>query len=319
MSAPIDFVPNGPVLSIFDFDGTLFKSPAPSEALHAKYSKLTQPTFAGGLGWFQSDRTLAPPIVPLTVQPISTSAAIQQLQSPSAAAPAAALAPDAFDRWFIAPTVQRYVEAKARGDVTAILTGRETSFTKRIGSLLEGSGFAFDHLFLKRHPRGGTVAFKVEVFLELLIKYRPSLVVYYEDRAEQGEKLFAGMMRALTEKCSPTVAAYYRGEFDPSAITSPLTSVIVPEPAGTIAGVAAPAAGSPLTPGGRFKMVFIDPSLSDTVLSPSDEAWLSDELVKDAKASGGGGRGRGGYRGGRGGGGGGGYRSGKSDEHRNRY
>ena len=161
---PVGAVPRA-VLSIFDFDGTLFRSPSPSEALKAKYGPdITMPVFAGGMGWFQNVETLAAPYVPEKI-------ALND------------------DTWFIPATVEAYLAAKKDGHITAILTGREEYFRNRITQLTTDAGMVFDHIFLKPDAKGGTVAFKLNVFAEMIAKYQPSQIVYYEDREEQGQKI----------------------------------------------------------------------------------------------------------------------------------
>lgn len=153
------------VLSVFDFDGTLFRSPSPSQAAIAKYGPdIHQPVFAGGLGWFQHKATLSVPFVPEKIDRKD-------------------------EKWFIQPTVEAYLAAKREGHVTAILTGREEHFRSRITQLVNDAGMTFDHIFLKQELRGGTVAFKVDVFAKLIAQYQPSKIAYYEDREDQGAKI----------------------------------------------------------------------------------------------------------------------------------
>lgn len=55
------------ILNIFDFDGTVFKSPMPSEKLWSPqvYGKIKSEAENNGLGWFQDPITLSVPYVPL--------------------------------------------------------------------------------------------------------------------------------------------------------------------------------------------------------------------------------------------------------------
>ena len=61
----------GKVLNIFDFDGTLFKSPLPNPRLWSSdlIAKLKAQPCEKGLGWFQDPITLSPPYVPATPGP----------------------------------------------------------------------------------------------------------------------------------------------------------------------------------------------------------------------------------------------------------
>ena len=275
---------SGPVVSVFDFDGTLFRSPAPSKETERRYPSISQPIDNKGLGWFHNRRSLSEPYVPLDIKPLSTSGLMQHtLRScdpllvaeresstpldlsqknfdaitaafPSLA-PSAALAPDAFDRWFIAPTVQRYVEAKARGDVTAILTGRDTSFTGRIGGLLEGAELVFDQLFLK--AKAGTVKFKVDVLAQLLFEHRPSRLVYYDDRPEQATKILKSLPRAIAEAFSST-------DVQEAALSEYYAR------------------------GGGVEVIMVNKPLchADTLLAPQLETQLVAELIEDAAQKG---------------------------------
>ena len=88
-------------LHVFDFDGTLFRSPAPNPQQHDKHTleMIAQPRSNKGYGWFQHLATLSPPYVPATP------------------------APD--DPFFIQEIVSCFHEAKRQGFPTAVLTGRE--------------------------------------------------------------------------------------------------------------------------------------------------------------------------------------------------
>eukprot|EP00744_Colponema_vietnamica_P014760 GILI01020662.1.p1 GENE.GILI01020662.1~~GILI01020662.1.p1 ORF type:complete len:307 (-),score=59.12 GILI01020662.1:32-952(-) len=262
--------PTGPVVSVFDFDGTLFRSPAPSNELQKRYPGVSQPYESKGLGWFHNRRSLHPPYVPDAVQTIDSSAFFGSSRQATAAA-AASDKPDAntyqqryfsyaqlhrqalphhpegFDKWFIAPTVAAYLHAKDGGHVTAILTGRETSFTERLTALVTCAGLSFDHVYLKHQP--GTIKFKIDVFIELIKKYEPRMLIYYEDRPDQGTKIHQGFLAALPRALGPEKAAYY---------SSPET----------------------------FAIVLIPKEVSEASLPAALEAQLFDELQADALAAG---------------------------------
>lgn len=190
-------------LHIFDFDGTLFNSPVPSKKQvqrlypnHPRlYDDLVDPVWSGGLGWFQSLQTLSPPAVP---------------EAPEVG------------KWFIQPVVRHFLEllrtrrtpaaaqegveeegggaAPAPTSPTAlffVLTGRDKKFQQRIESLLAHAGL-LPHLtavILKPHETYGTVKYKLETFAQLVERYQPSRVFYYEDRPEQGARLLEGVRK----------------------------------------------------------------------------------------------------------------------------
>lgn len=231
-------------LHIFDFDGTLFNSPAPREAqVRAEHGahmvgRLTQPMESGGLGWFQSLATLCPPTVPEC--------------------------PDE-GRWFVTPVVERLralcrdndnngkenpnhtvastaddggddeegIHRDGTGHNTAssgnvnnsntttngsvacyVLTGRDEKYRARIEALLAQAGLLplLSGVFLKPTETAGTVKYKLGTFLALVRQHSPSRVVYYEDRPEQGGKLYAGI-RALQD-------AYYNPASNPTCPSS---------------------------------------------------------------------------------------------------
>lgn len=253
------FTPSGPVVSIFDFDGTLFRSPEPSAELLKQYPSASQPYENKGLAWFHNRRSLHPPYVPDAIQHFNTSlffgggggsketsTVTKDIQTGSSTkdqepemskttmatslladahtyqdryhahsqrmlrvpSEAAANHPaDGFDKWFIAPTVAAYMDAKANNHVTAILTGRETSFTDRLAALIHNAGLTFDHVYLKHKP--GTIKFKIDVFIELIKKYEPKMVIYYEDRPDQGAKIRQGFFAQLPKELEAERAAYY--------------------------------------------------------------------------------------------------------------
>ncbi|KEG10613.1 OB fold-containing protein [Trypanosoma grayi] len=171
-------------LHIFDFDGTIFCSPTPSVRLKTLpkgnlYAKLMRPLQDGGLGWFQSLSTLSPPVVP-EVPPI--------------------------EEWYVAPVMQRLRELKhycanaaAAGDSVPVkvyvLTGRDEKYRGRMEQILRHAGLneLVSDVFLKPHETYGTVKYKLEAFYTLIARHRPEHVYYYEDRAEQGAKLLAGI------------------------------------------------------------------------------------------------------------------------------
>ncbi|CCW68316.1 unnamed protein product [Phytomonas sp. Hart1] len=193
-------------IHIFDFDGTLFFSPTPERRfVCAQYGarvlgKLFNPLSSSGYGWFQSLSTLSPPAVP---------------------------AEPAESQWYITPVVNwfraliagktsscnenrdrqhQYVNSEncahehVNGDCAVqrlffVLTGRQEGFRRRIEHLLDHVGLFqhIEHVFLKPHEGIGTAEYKLNIFFDLILKWKPQRVFYYEDRYDQAAKLLEGM------------------------------------------------------------------------------------------------------------------------------
>lgn len=181
-----------PEVHVFDFDGTLFHSPVPTEEsiqnLYGHnpglFGRLMNPLTCGGYGWFQSLATLSPPFVPT--------------------------APSISD-WYVAPVLARMralIEENARHSAVNeerpyalyVLTGRDRKYAERIDALLQHARVrdGVNEVILKPGEVDGTVKFKLSAFLRILRAERPSAVYYYEDRWEQGGKILTGM-RLLQE------------------------------------------------------------------------------------------------------------------------
>ncbi|CCW65334.1 unnamed protein product [Phytomonas sp. EM1] len=193
-------------IHIFDFDGTLFFSPTPNRRfLRSNYDpfmfgRLQGSLSTGGFGWYQSLSTLSPPAVP---------------------------AEPAESRWYVTPVVNWFrslIEGKVSScnampdkrsehvspaicfqehtndvDVAKrlffVLTGRHEGFRSRIECLLDHIGLLrhIEHVFLKPYEGPGTVEYKLNTFLDLILRWKPQRVFYYEDRYDQGAKLLEGM------------------------------------------------------------------------------------------------------------------------------
>ncbi|KAG5504430.1 hypothetical protein JKF63_04882 [Porcisia hertigi] len=209
-------------LHIFDFDGTIFFSPAVDPdalaaalaaagdlsacdaAVAAKklHGKLRSPVFSGGLGWYQSLSTMSPPAVP---------------DRPDEAT------------WFVQPIlahIRAIVEVrnallKKRGPTTGkessppeaadlpliyVLTGRDGKYRDRIWTLMQQVGLdkEIEDILLKPNEVAGTVKHKLNHFFSLAQFHQPARIFYYEDRAEQGAKLLEGM-RVLEKMLYPDV------------------------------------------------------------------------------------------------------------------
>lgn len=163
-------------LHIFDFDGTLFRSPCPHPRLGEAFirDQLIVPPFLGGLGWFQDAATLSPPFVPV---------------NPG----------DDMDTWFVESVVVAFRDALIKGHYVVVLTGRDEPFRDRVTAILASAGLVPHELHLKGGERLGTIKFKSKVFADLAARMRPRRVVLYEDRPEQGAALCARMRDVLAK------------------------------------------------------------------------------------------------------------------------
>lgn len=121
-------------LHLFDFDGTLFRSPFPPEWW----------PWPGGTKWWSWEQSLTEPCVP---------------EKP--------------DRdWWNSPIVKRAKESIRDKNTYAVLaTGRiDAVFRWRVPELLKQAGLNFDEVHLS--PGGGTLAFKVGLVQRILTRYR---------------------------------------------------------------------------------------------------------------------------------------------------
>eukprot|EP00755_Sulcionema_specki_P018836 Sspe_Gene.67904::Locus_40044_Transcript_1_1_Confidence_1.000_Length_993::g.67904::m.67904 len=147
-------------LYVFDFDGTLFRSPVPNKDRwnNAMYGRL-QNAEPVGYGWFQKCVTLLPPAVP-----------------------------DPPTGLWIEWVVERAREAIADPNgVAVMMTGRGEIFRSRIEALLNAEGLFFRGVYLK--PQGQTVfVWKSGLINELIKNHKPSTVIVYEDRPHHAEK-----------------------------------------------------------------------------------------------------------------------------------
>jgi len=151
-------------LHVYDFDGTLFHSPAPPASWSNKG------------GWWSDDISLSEPCVP---------------ERPGGG-------------WWNEATVSAAKASISDPNVYAILcTGRQVqSFARyRVPELLRLRGLDFDRVYLK--PGGGdTAAFKKAVILKILRQYPVTAVHIYEDR-ENHLSEFCQMVQRLGIDCVP--------------------------------------------------------------------------------------------------------------------
>lgn len=137
----------GLTLAVFDFDGTLFRSPDPP------------PDWPGTTNWFVSEESLGEPYVP---------------ERPG---------PD----WWVEPVVAQARASISNPDVWAIVvTGRpkrKSGFSYRVPELIHGKGLRFDDIYM--NPGGPTPPFKKMVLKKMLDRY-PAIdtVHFWEDMAD---------------------------------------------------------------------------------------------------------------------------------------
>ncbi|KAN0050112.1 hypothetical protein ACTA71_003215 [Dictyostelium dimigraforme] len=153
-------------LYIFDFDGTLFKSPEPNPSLWntSIIGKIKSMPDEGGFGWFQDTITLDDPYVPTKPER---------------------------DIWFNKNVLDDALNAiKNQNNVVCLLTGRTVLYEKIIDRILESVELKFHHKGLKplnvaNVQRESTFDFKKKFILDLIHNtYNGEIkrVVVYEDR-----------------------------------------------------------------------------------------------------------------------------------------
>ncbi|KAN0032173.1 hypothetical protein ACTFIV_006050 [Dictyostelium citrinum] len=167
-------------LYIFDFDGTLFKSPEPNPSLWnpSIIGKIKGMPDEGGFGWFQDTITLDDPYVPTK--------------------------PDR-DIWFNKNVLDDALNAlKHNNNVVCLLTGRTVLYEKIIDRILESVELDFHHKGLKplnvaNASRETTFDFKKRFILNLMhntYKGEINRVVVYEDRINHVD-LFNSFLSSL--------------------------------------------------------------------------------------------------------------------------
>ncbi|KAM9963510.1 hypothetical protein ACTFIW_006741 [Dictyostelium discoideum] len=167
-------------LYIFDFDGTLFKSPEPNPSTWnpSIIGKIKGMPDEGGFGWFQDTITLDDPYVPTK--------------------------PDR-DIWFNKNVLDDALNAlKHPNNVVCLLTGRTVLYEKIIDRILESVELKFHHKGLKplniaNSQRETTFDFKKRFILNLMhntYKGEIKRVVVYEDRINHVD-LFKSFLASL--------------------------------------------------------------------------------------------------------------------------
>ncbi|KAL6056658.1 Protein-lysine N-methyltransferase efm5 [Balamuthia mandrillaris] len=134
-------------VNVFDFDGTLFRSPMPSSKLWNSHlvTKLRMQPSDLGFGWFQEVITLSPPFVP---------------SEPS------------IDWWNeeLLPVVKNSMDDPQ--SYTVLLTGRSVAYTHVISNLVEHAGLRFDSMGFKDSAER-TIDFKTRFLVEVLRRVLP--------------------------------------------------------------------------------------------------------------------------------------------------
>eukprot|EP00758_Cryptobia_borreli_P004763 Tbor_TRINITY_DN4566_c0_g1::TRINITY_DN4566_c0_g1_i1::g.15729::m.15729 len=307
--------PRKGIVSVFDFDGTLFRSPVPSPSVCEKDKKrLLQPVFANGLGWFQNTKTLSSPYISselynllnlikeskahqerikeASLQAIGTDSSVintseTNTNTTTTDVTSKECLPSIVDKdnpyhgiiseWFIIPIVDTLMEAKRRGDVVCIMTGREEIFRQKVGELITIAGLApyVDHLFLKEDSRGGTVRYKIDYFRMLCEYYRPETLLYYEDREEQRIKMMKQVeMEKMILRNANTVGSTSESRKNCHNDVDDNTTVSSDKTKNNSDDMVS------------FEIIMIDPNINNTVfLSSEVENRLVDSLREDAKKS----------------------------------
>jgi hypothetical protein len=151
------------ILNIFDFDGTLFRSPAPNPQIwdSSLIGKIKSAIDQSGLGWFQDVVTLSPPYVP---------------EHPT-------------DEWYVSDIKQQVLDSmNDPACVTVLLTGRSVKYLEIIKNLIAPAGLVFDEMGLKPGPEVTTMDFKVQFIATMVTKYQPFRLCLWEDRPQHAEK-----------------------------------------------------------------------------------------------------------------------------------
>jgi len=151
------------IVNIFDFDGTLFRSPVPNPKLwdNSLIGKIHSTTDQSGLGWFQDIITLSHPYVPLYPE----------------------------EKWYVAEVKEKVLESmKDPTAITVLLTGRTVQYQSMIKRIVDHAGLQFDEYGLKPGPEVTTLNFKIDFIAKLVSKYQPYRLVLWEDRPTHAEK-----------------------------------------------------------------------------------------------------------------------------------
>eukprot|EP01122_Echinamoeba_exundans_P004749 TRINITY_DN14990_c0_g1_i1.p1 TRINITY_DN14990_c0_g1~~TRINITY_DN14990_c0_g1_i1.p1 ORF type:complete len:452 (-),score=98.70 TRINITY_DN14990_c0_g1_i1:39-1370(-) len=175
-------------LNIFDFDGTLFRSPCPSPKIWDKSSLGRIKGMPGpkqnGLGWFQDTITLSPPVV---ADPPPADLWIETV---------VAKVEQSMENKPIEPTASENVRC-----ITVLLTGRSTNYTAIVERMVAHRKLKFDRMGLKPVESSlATMDFKQEFIKTLVRECKPKFVNIFEDREDHVKKFTSFFANHLSPK-----------------------------------------------------------------------------------------------------------------------
>ena len=159
-AAMCECTPTGKRLAVFDFDGTLFRSPTPCPDRwdRCSFGYLTKSLKHGGVGWFQSLCSLQTPLVP---------------QIPHKG-------------WFVTKVCSRVRECmQDHHCVTVLVSERTENCVPRITEILGYAGLVFDHI--KCVPLTGSCSFpwfKKMCIQRLSYQHKTGVTEVWEDDAD---------------------------------------------------------------------------------------------------------------------------------------
>jgi hypothetical protein len=151
-------------IAIYDFDGTLFRSPDREEGSRIYQQATGQPW--PYQGWWGRAETLMPPIVP---------------EVPGAA-------------WFIDHVVKQQRADSADPKTTTILmTGRPNKIRERVKQILDSHGLRFDQYFFRGQRNSvGNDTFEIKAnYIQDLITPDTTTIEIWEDRPEHVTEFWA--------------------------------------------------------------------------------------------------------------------------------
>ena len=161
-------------LHVFDFDGTLFRSPLPNPK---NFSKAEIGAIKSKGGWFHLPPSLCPPAVPHEPE----------------------------EEWWINHIKERAHEILGRKDCRAVLlTGRGLLFTDRVKEITTGAGLDF-HSYHLKPPGNNTLPWKCDLISGLVKDLRVETdsalaeLHIYEDRVRHFER-FQELAESLKEE-----------------------------------------------------------------------------------------------------------------------
>lgn len=222
-----------PEVHIFDFDGVLFYSPAPTRSAVASLTcpaaappcKSTVESHAEGVAAPIEATTTASPeklleaeankLYGTLLNPVDSGGYGWFQSLLTMTPPCVPEKPDP-EVWFVTPIITHMRALVARRNTLLrtpqtspppedmpllyVLTGRDVKYYDRIWTLLQQVGLdnQVEDVILKPHEMAGTVTYKLNNLFRIIQNHRPSRVYYYEDRVEQGGRLLEGI-RVLEE------------------------------------------------------------------------------------------------------------------------